>query len=78
MAMRYSKRLAALTPAAGARHVGFDSGFIDEHQAARIKSMLIVFQRLRNRATLSLSCSLAISFFLNVLPSRRRKRQTVS
>lgn len=44
MAMRYSgeKRLAALTPAAGARHVGFDPGFVDEHQAARIKSMLMV------------------------------------
>lgn len=43
MAMRYSgeKRLAALTPAAGARHVGFDPGFVDEHQAARIKSMLM-------------------------------------
>jgi len=41
--MRYSgeKRLAALTPAAGARHVGLDPGFVDEHQAARIKSMLM-------------------------------------
>jgi hypothetical protein len=43
MAMRYSgdQRLAALTPAAGARHVGFDPGFVNKHQAVRVKSMLM-------------------------------------
>jgi len=43
MAMRYcgDQRLPTLTPAAGARHVGFDPGFVNEHQAVRIKSMLM-------------------------------------
>ncbi|PII39772.1 hypothetical protein T190_00470 [Sinorhizobium meliloti CCBAU 01290] len=80
MAMRYSgeKRLAALTPAAGARHVGFDPGFVDEHQAARIKSMLMGLPAASEPATFGLSCSLAISVFFKCLAFAAQERQTVS
>lgn len=35
------ERLSALTPAAGARHVGLDPGFVDEDEPVRIKPMLM-------------------------------------
>lgn len=35
------ERLSALTPAAGARHVGLDPGFVDEDETVRIKPMLM-------------------------------------
>ena len=36
-----NQRLSTLAPAAGARHVGFDPGFVNEDKPIRIKSMLM-------------------------------------
>jgi hypothetical protein len=68
----------ALTPAASARHVGLNQGFVDKDNLVRVKRMRMGLPpHPLDPDTFGWSCSLATNVFFKALPSARRNRQNV-
>ena len=74
-----AQRRAAAMPAVGARHVGLGPGLVDEDEAGRIDASLVALPPARAAAPRQADpARWRRRFFLKLIPSRRRKRQSVS